>query len=327
VIVADGRDTAAALHRLELACIEPWIIAARKRRRLAAFGIETLDGIPCGDLDLALDTSECPPACACLTAGERRYFARYLFDLAPRAGFVPPVWRGVPSVVDLDRYPDFASYADRLRRHSKGGVLRQIRKARAQGFFCRRIYSDFYRRQRFAIDTSKRFRSGLVLASLLRRSPESDFPQTVPLAEIAARLGRAPAEIIDGIPLPEPPPPACPLHWRIDWGVFIREDAAGDPRCNTPRERLIGYVFLKRTGNVVRTAGLMGHGAYLSRNVMKLLLHDVIDWLLTRADPSVQGLRYLNYGAIEHGNEGLSAWKRSFEFAPLRFRKRLATSD
>ena len=64
----------------------------------------------------------------------------------------------------------------------------------------------------------------------------------------------------------------------------------------------------------------MGHGAYLSRNVVKRLLHDVVHWLLERQDPRVQGVRYLHYGAMEHGNDGLAAWKRSFGFAPMPFR-------
>jgi hypothetical protein len=38
-----------------------------------------------------------------------------------------------------------------------------------------------------------------------------------------------------------------------------------------------------------------------------------------RQDPRVQGIRYVHYGAIEHGNDGLLAWKRRFGFVPLRF--------
>jgi hypothetical protein len=49
---------------------------------------------------------------------------------------------------------------------------------------------------------------------------------------------------------------------------------------------------------------------------MKLLFCDVMAWLLAHQDPRVAGVRYLHYGAIEHGNDGLAAWKRSFEFAP-----------
>jgi hypothetical protein len=64
----------------------------------------------------------------------------------------------------------------------------------------------------------------------------------------------------------------------------------------------------------------MGHGDYLSQHVMKLLFHEVMAWLLARADPAVRGLGYLLYGAIEHGNDGLAAWKRSFGFMPMALR-------
>ena len=306
-------DAADALHRLHLTCVEPLIIAARKRRRLAALGLERLDDIPYGTVDLAAGGRGCAGTCAAALAAERRYLSRYL--AAPGRLPVPPALRGIPAVITLDRYPDFAGYAARVRRHSKGGILRQVRRARAQGFVCRQFYSDFYRRQRFAIDTSRRFRSGLVLASLLRRPPVSEFPAGLDMAEIAAYLGRPAREIGEGCPLPEPPAPACTRHWQIDWGIFLPEEGAAGDR----RERLVGYILLRRSGSIVRTAGVMGHGAYLAQHVMKLLFHDVMEWLLRRTDPSVQGIQYLLYGAVEHGNDGLFAWKRSFEFEPLRF--------
>jgi hypothetical protein len=53
----------------------------------------------------------------------------------------------------------------------------------------------------------------------------------------------------------------------------------------------------------------------------------VVEWLLTRQDPRVEGVRYLHYGAIEHGNDRLCAWKRSFEFAPSPFGWRQAAPD
>jgi hypothetical protein len=316
-----GRWEAAehALRRLELACTAPLAAAARKRRRLAVFGFARLADVPSADIELDPGTAHCLPACTDLIAAERRYLAKYLCADGPPPRF-GALWREVPAIIDLHLYPDFAAYAARLRRHSKGGVLRQIRKARAQGFGCRTIYSGFYRHQRFAIDTSKWFRSGLVLASVLGRPPESDFPDRISEADIAAFLGRTPSEFVAGIALPEPPPPACPCHWSIDWGVFATEGRPEADGREAPRERLVGYILLRRTGNIVRTAGLMGHGAYLSHNIMKLLFHDVLEWLLSRSDPRVEGLRYLQYGAIEHGNPGLFAWKRSFEFAPARLR-------
>ena len=301
-----------ALRRFELAWIEPMQFAMRKHRRLAQFNIAGLDELAAGKVDWQPTTVGCVSSCGDFVAAERRYFAKYLIGDGPVLASRAALLRGVPCVLDLARYHDFEHYLRHLRRHSKGGILRQIRKARAQGFFCRRIFRDFYLRQRYEIDTSKWFRSGLVLATLFRPPPASEFGSSISPAQIAAVLGRPVEEISPGIVLPEPPPPACACHWGIDWGVFATEGAG--------RERLVGYLFLKRTGNLVRTVGLMAHGAYFAHNVMKLLFHDVIGWLLAREDPCVQGLRFLHYGAVEHGSEGLLAWKRSFEFTPMRYR-------
>ncbi len=318
--MAFGRWDAAgrAIRRVELDWIEPLHVAATKHRRLALFGIAQVGDLGCADLDLLPAGGDCLSNCLDFVAGERRYLSKYLFRDTHRKA----LFRCVPCVIDLDRYPDVDRYLARVRRHSKGGILRQVRRARADGFFCKTIHSDLYRRQRFDIDTSKWFRSGLMLATLLRTPPPSEF--AIAPAELAAYLGRPPSEIVPGMALPEPPPPACLLHWHIDWGVFTREGADdrhaqdGD-RQDGACERLVGYLFLKRTGNLVQTTGFMGHGGYLSRHIMKLLFHDVMTWLLARQDPRVRGLRYLLYGALEHGNAGLLAWKRGFEFAPMRF--------
>lgn len=310
-----------ALKRLELAWVEPLIIAARKRRRLDLFGVQHQDDLGCAEIDLMPHGGQCVAACTDFVAADRRYFSTYLFGGAHRHA---APYRGIPCVIDLDRYQNFDLYLDRARRHSKGANLRQVRQARAQGFFCRMILRDLYLGQRFDIDTSKRFRSGLVLAALLRKRPASEFADGITPADLAAYLGLPVSQIVHGMPLPEPPLPACLHHWVTDWGVFIREDAGdrgvpNDSGTTAVREHLVGYLFLRRTGNVVRIASIMGHGNYLPRHVMKLLFHDAAKWLLTRGDPRVQGLRYSLYGAIEHGNKGLLEWKRRFEFAPMRF--------
>jgi hypothetical protein len=304
-----------ALRRFELACIEPLQFAARKRRRLALFGIESLEHAPCAKVDWMPWTQFCVPDCAGFIVAERCYFAKYVFGNESRG----VLWRGIPCVVDLDRYQHFDRYVTCLRRHSKGANLRQIRRARAEGFFCKRIFRPLYQRQRFEIDISKRFRSGLVLATIFRERPMLEFGGGFSSAEIASYLGRPSSDIVPGIALPEPSPPPCPYHWWTDWGVFISEDGADAVGGTPPRERLVGYLFLKRLGSIVRTTALMGHGAYLARGVMKLLFHDVMEWLLAREDPRVQGLRFLQYGALEHGNRGLIDWKQRFGFVPTRY--------
>jgi len=72
VAVPSRRDAAErAVRRLHFACIEPLIIAARKRRRLELFGVRDLVDLPCAELDPQLDAARCIPACADFVAHER----------------------------------------------------------------------------------------------------------------------------------------------------------------------------------------------------------------------------------------------------------------
>jgi hypothetical protein len=275
-----------ALMRSYYRYVEPVQIAWRKRSRMAHFGIGSLDEIACGEIDLAASSPHCVPVCAEIVEAHRLYLAKYLFC---DCRTISRLWRSIPLVIDLDRYPDFESYAERLKRRWK-----EVQRAGERGFHCRPIDRNLYRFERFEIDTSLWFRSGgPVIAAFLRRPPE-----------------RPPAEIARA----EPPPPPCPLHWYSDWGVFSPEGAH-----SRSDGRLIGYLFLKRVGNAVRLTSLMGHGAYLADGVVKLLFANAIRWLANREDPRVHGIRYLHYGAIEHGGAGLVGWKQRFGFEPLLF--------
>jgi hypothetical protein len=275
-----------ALMRSYYRFAEPLQIACRKRPRMARFGIESLDEIACGEIGLAPLSCHCIPVCAEIVEAHRAYMAKYLF-CGDRA--VSRLWRGIPLVIDLDLHSDFDSYAVGLKRRWK-----EVQKAAQRGFHCRRIDRNLYRFDLFEIDTSLRFRSGgPVIAAFLRRPPE-----------------RVPGDVAPA----EPVPPLCPLHWYADWGVF----APGNPEPRS-KDRLVGYLFLKRVGNVVRLTSLMGHGRYLADGVVKLLFADAMRWLLNRTHLSVHGIQYLHYGAMEHGRAGLVAWKQRFGFKPLLF--------
>jgi hypothetical protein len=63
-----------------------------------------------------------------------------------------------------------------------------------------------------------------------------------------------------------------------------------------------------------------GHGDHLAYGIIKSLFVKVMMWLLDRRDPQMRGIRYLHYGAIQHGNAGLAHWKDRFQFAPFAFR-------
>lgn len=282
------------LLRFYWSWIEPLLIASRKQRCLARFGAAPQPDRQCASLDLMADWGGCVPVCQKIIEAHRDYAARYAFAPNGSAARTPP-WRGTPLVIDLDRYPDYAGYFEQLKRPSKGSIPREIKRASRLGFYCRRFDRDRVKPDRFAIETSARYRSGgPVLAAFLRGRP---LPEAEPAA---ADIGEA----------PDPP---CLRHWYVDWGVFV-DDA------NAHRPRLVGYLFLKRVGNVVRLTGLMGHAAYLKYGITKLLFSEAMRWLLDRDDPLVHGIRYLHGGAVEHGGGGLFAWKCRMQFEPCVFR-------
>lgn len=298
------------LMRLYFAYIEPLQVAARKRRCLDTFGIGRSADLGSAPLDLMLERPDCTPECQQIVARQRSYLAKYAF-VPDRGTAEVSRFRGIPLLLELDRFPDSAHYLERLKGRSaearagckpppKGGPLgditREIRKAGRAGFYCRRFSRNLYTLDRFAIETSKRYRSGgPVLAAFLRRAPQNT-------PEAAGGAASAPTQAV-----------RCPIHWDVDWGVFTDDADAARPR-------LVGYIALRRSGNIVRLAELMGHAGYLKQGIMKLLFAEVVGWLLGRDDPVVEGISYLHYGAIEQGSRGLLAWKDRMQFEPFAFR-------
>jgi hypothetical protein len=279
-----------ALARVYDTVLRPVFAVSKKRRRLDQFGIRDLADLDRVTLDPQGGTQDCLPLCADIVRDHRRYAGRFAFGGAPGTAGPARPRRILPAIIDLDRYGGFPEYVRALKPLSKGATLRQIRKARDRGFVSRQIHRRRYRRELFEIETSTRFRSaGLVLAAYLRRPP---------------------ADAGGGAADRQPPRPHCLLHWSIYWGVFAPDEGG---------ERLVGFIFVKRVGNSARIAALMGHNRHLSAHVMKLLFADVMQWLLDREDPSVRGLRYLHYGALEDGNDGLAFWKSRFRFEPAVF--------
>ena len=68
-----------ALMRSYYRYVEPIQIAWRKRSRMVRFGIESLDKIACGEIDLASSSPHCVPVCAEIVEAHRVYLAKYLF--------------------------------------------------------------------------------------------------------------------------------------------------------------------------------------------------------------------------------------------------------
>lgn len=258
--------------------LEPWQSAARKSR------LRDFDLHPSAALPVARIRPEAPhrcdhPLCGLLIADAIRFHGRN----APLPGFRR--W-GVPTamLLDMERYPTPDIYLRAVSKRSHGNIPRAAKKAARLGITCAPIRPESYMASIAAIGNSKRFRSGgPVLSAWLRPTPAIADTQ-------------------------EPPsPPPCPSHWTMAWGAFVQEESG---------PRLVAHLSLRRVGDLCRTHDIMCHGDYLQAGAMKLLFLETVRWLLDRQAPETQGLRWLMYGAMEHGSPGLHEWKRLMCFEP-----------
>ncbi|MBV8888923.1 MAG: hypothetical protein JO305_04575 [Alphaproteobacteria bacterium] len=246
-------------------------VAVTRPKRLAIFALSSFDPLPTADLYFrqTCEREECAPIAAAITQCSKFY--RTEGDWHP-LGFL----KKTASLIDLSSFPDIESYFAAVSKITKGKYLRSAKKARRSGYFTRRIGLCSHLQSHFDIKASKPRRShGLMLEAsgdLMR--PEQDV--FVP-----------------------PVTPACHEHWRLDFGLFNRDD-----------DRMWGFASLIRTGNFVQLDQMISHADVLPTGGMKLLQFDIMTWLLQRSDSLVAGLDYLFHGAIEDGSPGAAAWRR-----------------
>jgi hypothetical protein len=185
--------------------------------------------------------------------------------------------------IRLHQFADFTQWRKTVSRATDGKYHRSANKARRMGYVTRVVGLKSYERSLHALTGSK-----------LRRSKG--------LFVWAALLGVRDDLVDTGAP---PVPADCPEHWRRCWGVF-RVEPSG--------ERLAAFAILVRCGNVVWVQRFIGHGAALTDGVTKMLMFDIMDWLLARQDPETRGVDYLVHGYAEEGSIGLFDWKRYLGF-------------
>jgi hypothetical protein len=270
--------------------VEPHLFRARRRRVLDAFGIATTDDVAEAHFDL-LAADEAIPGCMHLARSHAAYLRKFA-----RAGH-DDTGKGLACLIDLSRFADFAAYERGVRTRSGRSDFRKIQRAASAGYTVRPFARALHAPEMAEIAGSKLFRSGgMVLDALAHR--------------LKRLVGRS-VESATAAPDDWMWTPGCPRHWTADLGIFTPGEG-GSPG------RLVGVIALRRAGDTVRTKMVWTHADHLAVGAMKLLMHETLRWLLDRSDPNVAGLRWLHYGAAEHGGEGLLAWKRRFGFMPYR---------
>ncbi len=250
-----------------------------RRGRLRDFALSA--GVPVASVRLRLTCDCAEPYCAWTVADTRRFHDRYRLRPGPGHRLRPTAM-----MLDLDRFASAEAFIAGVSKRSHGNIPRAEKKALRLGLTCAPIAPSSYATSIAEIAASKRMRSGgPVLAAWFKQPappPDTGHP---------------------------PPPPPCPEHWALSWGAFIAE--ADGPR-------LIAHLTLVRVGDLCRTFDVMAHGDYLKTGAMKLLFLQQMRWLLARQAPEVQGVRWLMYGALEHGGPGLHEWKRLMCFEPAK---------
>jgi hypothetical protein len=257
-----------------------WPLNAARKDRFDTLGIARGADLSTAHLRLA-GTCPCKPKSnfVPLTLAEVSGMAR--------AGRRTTARRFAPTaaVIDLDAFATFDDWRAQVSKRTSGKYHRSANKARRNGYTARIVGKDSYARSLYALTGSK-----------LRRSKG--------LFVWAAIAGPWDGLVDTGAP---PMTPACPWHWRTCWGAFRKTETG---------EELAAFAILIRAGDTVWVQRFIGHGAALTDGVTKLLMFDIMSWLLSRNEPATAAVRHLIHGSIEEGGIGLFDWKRYLGFLP-----------
>jgi hypothetical protein len=254
----------------------------RRRYRIREWLAKHQDAIPTSCIDLGFSPepdSGHVGACRIVAGEAYGYFKTFKDAVTNRPG-IQRDFQHTATIMDLGRFADFDRYAAAVSKASKGNINRSVKQAMRLGYQARLI--DLYAHQT-SIDCIRRsalFRTGGIMWNAL--SARRDVPD----------CGESPVSV-----------PGCDKHWSMAWGVF-----------HGPT--LTAYAKLSRCGNIVRVNDLMGHRDFLKYGVVKLLMLGIVRWLYGADTSFLRGVRYLTYGALEHGKEGLAEWKLRFQFHP-----------
>ncbi len=180
-------------------------------------------------------------------------------------------------------YDTFEEYKAYVKKVSKGNSIRRANIAKKNGFYSKIIDPNNFIDQIVEINQSKEVRCGKKMTDAYQRSEE----QIYKYAKTAIEYKKI----------------VCPKHYDLWWGVFSKG-------------KLVGYIRLRRNGNYVLFSQILGHGEYLSQNIMYDLHFTILEWLLDSNDKQAQGVQYVIYAAWKSGGEGLQRWKRKMGFQP-----------
>ena len=241
------------------------------------------------DLQYRLE-SGCTPDCLKLVQSTTAAFENYFYQAhRSRAQVEPP--RFTPMMIDLETVGDFTEWI-----YSRPATYRhQFQKSERAGYVFDRVNLKNHTADVYEINTSKDVRSGGEIRANLTKSIEE--------------LGGLPTRML------EPATPKCERHWRQVFGVFATDENYRQGDLVVGR-RLIAYLSVVRFGEFATIAQIMGHADHLAEGVVNFVAQKFVELATQEPWGRASGLRYVMYGGVQNGGEGLYNFKRRSGMAP-----------
>ena len=257
--------------------IAPARLEKRRSQRLAVHQVCDLQSISTARLTLDHNEPNSPLSCSAFVI---KYASHYQGKQQAFNAFEAADDKLQPllTAIDLRQYATHQDYVKAIRKQS-GYFLRNANKAKGEGFKVRTFVEVEHVADMFEIIGTKQTK-----LLHLNQSTQTPLSETYGLSEEHC----------------------CSQHWERLFGVFS-DDA---------HPKLVAYARLRRFGNIVACQDFIGHQSHLNSGVMKLLLSEVMCWLIDSDDSARAGVDFLGFGTLEFANDGLFFWKKKALFTP-----------
>lgn len=213
---------------------------------------------------------------------KKRMVNRYVTESTPFRG------QFQSAVIDLTGF-NYENYITLVKKVHKGAALRQSKKADHAGYYCKRFVWKNFIPDIVEINNSEEVRSGGKMSAAYRRSVEEMGGVPEKLASLRKSL--------------------CTVHCTHCWGIFKACPGYRQGDVITD-EKLLAYIKFKRQGSLAIYTSILGHGDYLRYGIMYRLHYAIMEWIGQNLTGTLEGLKYLMYGAINSGETGLQQWKK-----------------
>ena len=182
-----------------------------------------------------------------------------------------------------------------LKKKYKGNTTRLIKKAESLGYYVKLINKLNHTLDMHELIHSTPVRGGQKMPDWLLQSID--------------QLGGIPKLLLPT------ETPACPVHFSIDIGVFVKVPGhtQGDIITN---EKLVGYITTDIIGDTSYIKTIYGHKDHLDFGVMYLLHLELVRLLYNYSETKNINTYNLVYAGFGQGGEGRPLWKKRMLYEP-----------